>query len=111
MGEETAASHAGVEGEVGFDGRGYSKTVKVGYFLVGAEAGNPATSGDFLALSREGCSEDEGTGFDAGFEEVAGFSGIGDAEKREVFLVEDAGDCQQPVPIGSTLDDSHDLLA
>jgi hypothetical protein len=26
-------------------------------------------------------------------------------------LVEDAGDCQQPVPIGSTLDDSHDLLA
>jgi len=111
VGKEAAAAHSGVEGEVCFDGGVGPELVEVLHLFKGAEAGGPASGGDFFALSGKGGAKDVGGGFDAALEKLAGLAGIGDAEEGERFVVKNAGDFEQSVAVGASFDDGHDLLA
>lgn len=113
IGEDAAAAHAGVDGEVDIEGLagGGGEGVEVGGFVEGGEAGDPAVGDDFGAFFIEAGAEEVDGGLDVGGGEAAGFADIGDAEEGEVLVIEGAGEGFEAVAVGVGFDDGHEMLA
>lgn len=110
--EESAASHSGVEGEVGSE-RAVLKSgerVEVGDFVEGAKAGSPLVGDDFFAFVGKGGTEEVGSGADARLVKATGFANVGDTKEGEVFGIEGAGDFDESVAVGITFDHGHDFF-
>ena len=85
-GEEAAAAHAGIDGEVDGErrvgGRGV-ELVEVFGLLEGRDAGDPAVVDDFGALAGGGRAEQVDALVGTGAGEAACFGGVGDAEELD----------------------------
>ena len=113
IGEDAAAAHAGVDGEV--DGEGgvccCGEGVEVGGLVEGRDAGGPVVGDDFFVFVIEAGAEEVDGGGDASGGQAAGFADVGHTEEGEIVVIDGTGEVFESVAVGACFNDRHDVLA
>ncbi len=113
IGEEAAAAHAGIDGDVGFEPGVvfFRDGVEGGGFGDGGDAGGDVAGDDFLSFGVPcGTEEVDGCG-DSGEADAASLADVGDAEESDSGFGECLGYFFQAVSVCACLDDGHDFAA
>ena len=109
FGNESAAAHAGIDGEVngehGILRRG--DLMEMAGFFERGNAGHPVMAYNFLAFLGPGCPEQiDGSG-DASLGDAASFTNVGYTEKGDFFGSKNSGNIFEAMTVGSGFDNGH----